>query len=812
MLEWSVRHPWAVLGLAALLTLGAVAGALQLEPEVDFIDTVPESRSVDLYRAVLADLDGARMVAVYMPIDPAGPAESLRDDDGFDALVEEQRALTAYLEAGFPAETFSHTLSVYEAMRQGHYMFQKLATAGNPQPSSYSVPEDPVTYRIVRDQVRAENVDDVLASGGQSAILLAFLNTRDDDEARSTAGAVADAVAQWSSQQPGDHPVTSDHEASGLLVAMHETDERNQHELALWGVIAAAGVALALLVVVRRAGNVLIAVGSMAVATAWTFGLMGAFGVRISFLTLFLAPLITGVGVDYAIHLLHRFEEERDRGRPRPDALRTALASTGRPIAVAALTTASGLAAILLVPEPLFSEIAGVAAVGILFAWLASLTVAPALRALLPRSRRPRPDRLGDFVAWLGLASLRNPLPVFAAVALLTLGAAITAGTATEIASGSSDNELPQDDPQVVLRQRVEEQYGAFERAYIVVAGDIAQPEALRALHDASANAASLPLYLEASSVASLIAADAATDQGALDILLTAATQPDDADRLPQTAAEARAALDDLFADPLWRTLAPFTVSRDYDLAVVAVRIEPWQDQAQLRDLRDALDAHAAEVAQRLGPGYEVAAAGAPVNRAAVVEQAPWDVAIASVGSALAVGAVLAIAWRRRGAQGLRAAGLATGLVVMTSLWLLASIPALDAAYDAASSAGAPANSAALSQMFLLAFAITVAVGVDDIVHLASRYWENLDRGTRAQEALADALRHTGRAVAGTTLTTFVAFALLAGTYFLQSKNLAILTALGVLYAYGLTLALAPHVLLARPKVSPSRLSGQRSL
>ncbi len=808
MLELSARYPWPTLALVLLVTAGAVVAAMQVEPQVDFIDTVPESTSVDLYRAVLHELDGARMVAIYMPLNPGSGHDSLRGDEGFDALVVQQQELTDFLSQSFPG-AFSHSLSVYEAMRQGHYMFQKLATAGNPQPDSYSIPRDPVTYDLVRDQVREQNVDDVLADNGQSAILLMFLQTRDDVDARATAGAVADAVTVWSQNQ-GPEAITHQHQSSGLLVVAHETDERNQRELAIWGAMAAAGVSLALWVAVRRPANVLIAVGSMGVATAWTFGLMGVLGIRISFLTLFLAPLITGVGVDYAVHLLHRFEEERDRGCDRAQALKKALVHTGPAIALAAVTTAAGLGVLVLVPEPLFAEIAGVAALGILLAWLASLTVAPALRAVLPRTRRPRIDRLGLAVNRVARVSLNNPKPVLACLLVLTAGAAVAASF-TEVASGSSDNELPQDDPQIVLRHRLEAEYGAFERAYIVVRGDWTQPDALRHVYSAVQSARQLPLYLEASSITDLLVADAATDDGALDVLVSATLQPSDEERLPATAAEARDALDALYADPLWRTLAPFTINRDYDLGVVAIRIQPWGDQAQLRELRDALQAQAAALAQALGPEYSVAAAGSPINRAAVTEQAPWDVALATVGAAVIVGVVLAIAWRKRGADGLRVAGLATAMVLLCSLWLLASIPLLDAAYDAAHRLGAPANTVALSQMFLLAFAITVAVGVDDVVHLASRFWENRDRGRPPQEALRDALEHTGRAITGTTLTTFTAFALLAGVYFLQSKNLAILTALGVLYAYALTLALAPHVLLMGNKAGSLHGFGQRS-
>ncbi|MGB0652668.1 MAG: MMPL family transporter [Thermoplasmatota archaeon] len=783
-------HPWPVLAVAALVTALAVAGAFQLTPEADFVDTVPQSDETTAYRALLQELDGVRFVAIYMPLDPAAPCGDSLRDGCFEALVTEQGQLTAYLTTGLGTDQISHTLSVYEAMRAGHYTFWKVATAGNAPASTYSIPQDQVTYDQVKERV-LEDAGDVLAEDGSSALLLVFLATKDPAEARELAAQSLDLVAAWNREDTG--VATHDHQASGLLVASHLTDERNRADLATWGAIAAVAVALVLLVVVRRPTNVAIAVASMAVATTWTFGLLGLAGVRIHFLTVFLAPLVTGIGVDYAVHLLHRYEEERSGGRGRGEALQAALRHAGGPIALAATTTVLGLSVLGLVPAPLFAQVGLVGALGILLGFIAALTVAPALRAVLPTThRRPRRDRIGPRVRRFGLATARRPAAAWAIVAVVTVAAIAVAATQTRVESGSAENEFPQDDPQILLQHRIEEEYGAFQRGYLVVQGDLARADALGALYDATVRAQELPRTLSASSVTDFLIADAATDDGALDILVTAATSPDDRSRLPASDQEAQEALAALRADPLWRTLVPFTISSDDRLAVVAVTVEPWDDQEQLVDLRDALREHADALQAALGPDYQVEAAGAPANRAAIVQQTPIDVALATAGAALVVGLVLLAAWRRQ-PGGPRIALATAGLVLLASLWLVASIPVLDSLYGLASQAGAPANNAALNDMFLLAFAVTVAVGVDDMVHLASRTWEARRAGDPAP--LATALATTGRAITGTTATTTAAFASLAGLYFLQSKNLAILTGLGVLYAYLLTMTLAPGLL-----------------
>src|SRR5688572_12406507 len=229
-MPWSLPadRPAAVLAVAALATLAGAWGATSLQPEVDFLDTVPaDEPGLDAYRALLRDLDGVRFVAVHMPADPLGHGlGDLRTDGGFDALVRDQQALTDHLVAAHPTGTFAHSLSVYEAMRAGNYMLQKVATAGNPSESAYSLPSDPVSWSSVRDEVRGDAGKDVLAADGSSALLLMFLATKDPSEARGLAAQVAGEVETWGQTQAAGQEATHEPQASGLLVASAYTDER----------------------------------------------------------------------------------------------------------------------------------------------------------------------------------------------------------------------------------------------------------------------------------------------------------------------------------------------------------------------------------------------------------------------------------------------------------------------------------------------------------------------------------------------------------------------------------------------------------
>jgi predicted RND superfamily exporter protein len=821
-LDVPARHPWATLALVAALLGLAAAGMAHLRPRVDFIDTVPAGPEVDAYRSLLSELDGTRFVAVYMP---ALPGVDLRSDAGFDALVREQGDLTGALVQAFPEGTFSHTLSAWEAMRAGHYMLAKVATAGNPPPGSYSVPSDPVTYQQVRDQVRGDSGKDVLAANGRSAILMLFLAGRDEGAARAAAASVAAELARWDRSAEAGR-ATGEPQASGLAYASHATDRRIAADLRVWAPVSALATGLTLLVVVRRVGDIAAASAGLVLASLASFGLLGWLRVEVSFMTVFLAPIVSGIGMDYALHVLHRNRQGREAGLGRAAALQQALRQVGPAVAASGLCTAAGLLVLLLVDSPLFAQVGLLGALGVALGLLASVTLAPALRAVLPeRPVRRRPDRLGAAVARAAGALGRPAVAVPVLVLLLAAGA--LGATQVRTSSGNSQNELPQDDPLVRLQHRVEADYGSFQRAYVVVQGDVAQPAVLRALANATAAAPGLvPGLRQASAVTDLLLADAATDQGALDIAAsrlpplpegTAGSVQDaigsrglpepGGPSLPDTREESVAALDRLFADPLWRGLAPFTVSRGYGLAVVALQVDPWSTTDGLAALAASVRELAGQVAAEAGPGVRVTAAGAPLNRDAVDGAIGGDVVLSTLGVAAVTGTGLALSWRRQGKAGLLAAGAGVALALLSALLLLATLAALDAAYDLVPGG---ADEAQLSQMFLLAFAVTAAVGMDGHVQVVHEAWRLRAGGLPRAEAVRQAFANVGRAVLGTAATTLAAFAPLAALYFLQSRNLAILTAAGAAFALLLTFLVTPLVAgrgRAGPDAAPIRPS-----
>ncbi len=110
-------------------------------------------------------------------------------------------------------------------------------------------------------------------------------------------------------------------------------------------------------------------------AMIFNFGFMGWAGIPLNIVTMLTSSIAIGVGVDYAVHLIHRYQLES--ARTIPDAVRMTLKDAGVPIVLNALTVGLGFAILM------FSIFTGVKEMGLLIA-LAMFTSCFGAIAILP--------------------------------------------------------------------------------------------------------------------------------------------------------------------------------------------------------------------------------------------------------------------------------------------------------------------------------------------------------------------------------------------------------------------------------------------
>ncbi len=115
----------------------------------------------------------------------------------------------------------------------------------------------------------------------------------------------------------------------------------------------------------------LLALLPLGIGAVWMLGGMALCGLAINVMNVFVVTMIIGIGVDYGVHLLHRWNESGGDER--------AVTETSRAIAVAALTTVVGFGSLVFSHFPGLRSVGAVAILGALATAVVSMTLLPAL-------------------------------------------------------------------------------------------------------------------------------------------------------------------------------------------------------------------------------------------------------------------------------------------------------------------------------------------------------------------------------------------------------------------------------------------------
>jgi hopanoid biosynthesis associated RND transporter like protein HpnN len=154
-----------------------------------------------------------------------------------------------------------------------------------------------------------------------------------------------------------------------------------------------------------------------AVALAVGLGLVGAFNlISIAFFALFV-----GLGIDFGIQFSVRYRAERHDHPDLQTALRSAARKAAVPLCLAAIATAVGFSSFLPTPYRGLSELGEIAGAGMIIAFIGSITLLPAVLAILKPPPEKRPVGFAA-LAPLDRLLLRHRIPiVVTTIAVVTL-------------------------------------------------------------------------------------------------------------------------------------------------------------------------------------------------------------------------------------------------------------------------------------------------------------------------------------------------------------------------------------------------------
>ncbi|HEY0701045.1 MAG TPA: MMPL family transporter, partial [Micromonospora sp.] len=443
-----------------------------------------------------------------------------------------------------------------------------------------------------------------------------------------------------------------------------------------------------------------------------------------------------GLAIDYSLLIISRYREELATGAEVSAAIVTSLRTAGRSVLFSALVVALSLSGLLLFPFYFLRSFAYAGIPVTLLAAVGSLTVLPALLALLGkridklRVRKPRAARPMHTGFWyrLGTGVMRRPLVV------MLLGVAILG----VLGSPFLNLRITLPDERVMPRSAESAQVGeelktAFDQ---------------REFHP-------LTVYVEG------VGTSRAADIG------TYAQQLSGLDGVRRVDSVAGSFADGNLVAPPGPAAQRYAVADATYLTVVAEATDPLSDDAQdlVRDIRAADSPAPVKVS---GNGAELVD-----SRASLVDSMPWAFGVVVVSLFVML-------------------FLLTGSVVMPVKALILNTLSLSATFGALVWIFQDGN---LKELFgdfivtggiiwtvpLLLFCITFGLSMDYEVFLLSRIKEEYDHSGDNTGAVAAGLERTGRLITAAALLIAIVFLAFASSGITSVKEIGLGMALAVL-------------------------------
>ncbi len=150
---------------------------------------------------------------------------------------------------------------------------------------------------------------------------------------------------------------------------------------------------VAVLTLFRHVRFPLLSVMVVASGLVLTFGFMGLSGTPISMVVIGAFPVLIGIGIDYAIQMHSRLDEEIRRSS-LTEAVTTTITRTGPAVLIAMLATSMGFIAMILGPIPMVGDFGITCTIGVMLCYLAALIIVPVFAVIIkyhPRKPKRKP-------------------------------------------------------------------------------------------------------------------------------------------------------------------------------------------------------------------------------------------------------------------------------------------------------------------------------------------------------------------------------------------------------------------------------------
>ena len=509
------------------------------------------------------------------------------------------------------------------------------------------------------------------------------------------------------------------------------------------------------------------------VGVAWAFSLLGMIGIDLSLVTISGLPILIGLGIDFAIQIHNRVEEEVVLDKEVHPIAET-LANVSPPLIAATITGVIAFLALRISKVPMIRDFGVLLAVGVVVLVIVGIVIpasALGIREWTKRTDERQDSAVEKLVVKLGGLPTTFGLPIVVLATILFVGGVLVEGQ-TKIQSDPV-KWIDQSSQTVSDIDRLADETDfASTLGVLVAANNVFDQEVVDLIYEFTVDAEARPEVVATSSLVGTL-------EKIIDI--------DGATRIAPTSADivnaATAAREDTPA------IARALVNGDDTAAQINLRLE----QGSLEDRAVLVDELAADLDQRIAeldlPDDSILVTGLSDGQEAVKAT---PAGLATVG----IGLLENLKANRANLTYLALAGAALFLVLRfrsLSRALLALVPVLMAV--GASSLFVGLLGFELSPLTTVSGPLVIATCAEFSVLIMGRYLEERQAGREPRAATDKAASRTGRAFFTSAMTTIGGFAVLVLSPLPLLRDFGIIVTLNVALALLAALVAMPPLL-----------------
>ncbi len=655
-----------------------------------------------------------------------------------------------------------------------------------------------ISSTVSRDYSPSDDIESIRA---KSSIGIAFLDREFERDER--------LEAQRRIIELGDQvPENSQVRVSAQQVMMEEINESANRSLQRLLPAAFVIVVIILLIVYRSLLETVLSLGSLGIAIVWTFGFGVLLGYEFNPMIIAVPILITGLVIDYGIHMVMRYREEKDDGYHPKAATKITIATVGGALILTTFTTAVGFLSNTLSNIQVMRQFGVLAAVGITSSFLLMIAFLPAVLQLIDerqnkgnkssgsKSKRSLNDKIDekkiDVISRALTASAdaadRYPLVVLIVVILITTASIY--GVVNIDSTFNIQDFLPEDQPQSQNILYIQDNFNiTTSYAHILTEGEVDSSRYLYALHDTRENIRD----------SDMVGGDGGDVMSPLTVLQRFGTAPRGSSEYNATIVQAFSDSDtnddgipDQNVTELYDMLFDFEESRRAIMNVIyrtedgeytSGRIRLLEDQRRINEDLSNAEILERELEDDVKPLRDEGFTAKITSGSMVGHDTTTELTSTQLRSLMATILIVAISLsivfyflHKSILLGI----ITTAPVAIITLWIVGTMYL---------------TGVSLNVMTVSITALTVGMGVDYSIHITHRF--NEERlNSDLYGAVHETVQNTGAALFGSAMTTVAAFGILSTSDILPLSQFGYITALAITYSFLAAVFILPSALM----------------